>query len=83
MTGVTHVAKVTRLTRMTCMTTTTGMTRLTRVTGKNSELEFHILGTEIIDIVHEYTYLGTQISSTGWEELLVCTCTPQKVKVQK
>ena len=78
-TGVTHVAKVTRLTRMTCMTMTTGMTRmtrLTRVTRKNSELEFHILGTETIDIVHEYTYLATQISSTGWEELLVCTCTP-------
>lgn len=61
MTGVTHVAKV---------------TRLTRVTGKNSELEFHILGKETIDIVHEYTYLGTKISSTGWEELLVRTCTP-------
>ena len=80
---MTHVARVTRLTRMTCMTMTTGMTRLTRVTGKNSELEFHILGTETTDIVHEYTYLRTQISSTGWGELLVCTCTPQKVKVQK
>lgn len=60
-TGVTHVAKV---------------TRLTRVTRKNSELEFHILGKETIDIVHKYTYLGTKISSTGWEELLVRTCTP-------
>lgn len=60
-TGVTHVAKV---------------TRLTRVLRKNSELEFHILGKETIDIVHEYTYLGTKISSTGWEELLVRTCTP-------
>ena len=26
--------------------------------------EFHI-GKETIDIVHEYTYLGTRISSTG------------------
>ena len=31
---------------------------------KNSSLEFHI-GKETIDIVHEYTYLGTRISSTG------------------
>ena len=31
---------------------------------KNSNLEFHI-GKETIDIVHEYTYLGTRISSTG------------------
>ena len=31
---------------------------------KNSHLEFHI-GKETIDIVHEYTYLGTRISSTG------------------
>lgn len=53
-TGVTHVAKV---------------TRLTRVTGKNSEVEFHILGKETIDIVYEYTYLGTKISSTGGVEV--------------
>ena len=31
---------------------------------KNSNLEFHI-GKETIDIVHEYTYLGTRISSAG------------------
>ena len=31
---------------------------------KNSNLEFHI-GKETIDIVHEYTYLGTRISSIG------------------
>ena len=31
---------------------------------KNSDLEFHI-GKRNIDIVHEYTYLGTRISSTG------------------
>ena len=31
---------------------------------KNSNLEFHI-GKETSDIVHEYTYLGTRISSTG------------------
>ena len=31
---------------------------------KNSNLEFHI-GKETIDIVHEYTYLGAHISSTG------------------
>ena len=31
---------------------------------KNSELEFHI-GKQTIDIVHEYTYQGTRISSTG------------------
>ena len=31
---------------------------------KNSNLEFHV-GKEAIDIVHEYTYLGTSISSTG------------------
>ena len=31
---------------------------------KNSNLEFHI-GKETIDIVHEYTYLGTRISSTA------------------
>ena len=31
---------------------------------KNSNLEFHI-GKETIDILHEYTYLGTRISSTG------------------
>ena len=31
---------------------------------KNSTLEFHI-DKETIDIVHEYTYLGTHISSTG------------------
>ena len=31
---------------------------------KNSNLEFHI-GIETIDIVHEYTYLETRISSTG------------------
>ena len=61
---MTHVTKETRLTRMTC---TTRMTGVTRVTGKNSELEFHILGKETIDIVHEYAYLGTQISSTGRE----------------
>ena len=64
---MTHVTKETRLTRMTRMTCTTRTTGVTRVTGKNSELEFHILGKETIDIVHEYTYLGTQISSTGRE----------------
>jgi len=31
---------------------------------KNSDLEFHI-GKQNIEIVHEYTYLGTRISSTG------------------
>ena len=31
---------------------------------KNSNLELH-KGKETIDIVHEYTYLGTRISSTG------------------
>ena len=31
---------------------------------KNSDLEFHIR-KQNIDIVHEYTYLGTRISSTG------------------
>ena len=31
---------------------------------KNSDLEFHI-GKQTIDIVHEYTYQGTRISSTG------------------
>ena len=31
---------------------------------QNCNLEFHI-GEETIDIVHEYTYLGTRISSTG------------------
>ena len=31
---------------------------------KNSDLEFHI-GKQSIDIVHEYTYLRTRISSTG------------------
>ena len=31
---------------------------------KNFDLEFHI-GKQNIDIVHEYTYLGTRISSTG------------------
>ena len=31
---------------------------------KNSDLEFHI-GKQNIDIVHEHTYLGTRISSTG------------------
>lgn len=63
---MTHVAKVTRLTRMTCMTTTTGMTRLTRVTGKNSELEFHILGTETIDIVHEYMQIFRNPNFINW-----------------
>ena len=29
-----------------------------------SNLEFH-MGKETINIVHEYTYLGTHISSTG------------------
>jgi len=31
---------------------------------KNSDLGFHI-GKQNIDIVHEYAYLGTRISSTG------------------
>ena len=31
---------------------------------KNSNLEFHI-GKETIDIAHEYTYLGTHISSSS------------------
>ena len=31
---------------------------------KNSNLEF-LIGRETIDIVHEYTYLGTRISSAG------------------
>ena len=31
---------------------------------ENSNLEFHI-GKETIEIVHEYTYLGTRISSTS------------------
>jgi len=34
------------------------------VQRKNSDLEFHI-GKQNIDIVHEYTYSGTRISSTG------------------
>ena len=42
---------------------TKGMIFQKRAT-KNSNLEFHI-GKETIDIVHEYTYLGTRISSTG------------------
>ena len=67
MTHVTKETRLTRMTRMTGMTCTTRTTGVTRVTGKNSELEFHILGKETIDIVHEYTYLGTQISSTGRE----------------
>ena len=68
MTGMTTVTGMTGMTRIeTGMTRATGMTRLTRVTEKNSELEFHILGKETIDIVHEYTYLGTQSSSTGGE----------------
>ena len=58
------------------VTGVTHVAKVTRLTRKNSELEFHILGKETIDIVHEYTYLGTKISSTGWEELLVRTCTP-------
>ena len=69
MTGVTHVAKVTRLTGMTCMTMTTGMTRMTRltmVTRKNSELEFHILGTETIDIVHEYMQIFRNPNFINW-----------------
>ena len=66
-TGMTRMTGMTTVTGMTGMTSATGMTRLTRVTEKNSELEFHILGKETIDIVHEYTYLGTQISSTEGE----------------